>query len=124
MSMEFAKAFSALRRERGLSQKQAAEALGISQALLSHYENGLREPRLKFVVRACDFYGVSADFMLGRMNPGDRDVSRSIQTRIHEEISALQKIEEDLSHLNERLATSKMPEGPVEWEFLSRGDDE
>lgn len=35
--------------------------LGISQALLSHYENGIREPGLAFVVKACDYYGVSAD---------------------------------------------------------------
>lgn len=49
-----------------MSQRTAANALGISQALLSHYENGVREPGLAFVVRACDYYGVSADFLLGR----------------------------------------------------------
>ena len=40
--------------------------LGISQALLSHYENGVREPGLLFVRKACDYYHVSADFLLGR----------------------------------------------------------
>ncbi len=50
----------------GVSQRTAAGDLGISQALLSHYENGIREPGLAFVVRACDYYGVSADFLLGR----------------------------------------------------------
>ena len=40
--------------------------LGISQALLSHYENGIREPGLLFVVKACDYYHVSADYLLGR----------------------------------------------------------
>ena len=63
--MGFAATFSALRREAGLSQRQAAGELGISQALLSHYENGLREPKLEFVVKACTYYGVSADYMLG-----------------------------------------------------------
>ena len=57
---------SLLRQEKGISQRQAAGALGISQALLSHYENGVREPGLAFVVKACDFYNVSADFLLGR----------------------------------------------------------
>lgn len=38
----------------------------MSQALLSHYENGLREPGLSFVVRAADYYGVSCDYLLGR----------------------------------------------------------
>lgn len=63
---EFPRTLSLLRQEKGVSQRTAAEALGISQALLSHYENGVREPGLVFVVKACDYYGVSADFILGR----------------------------------------------------------
>ena len=62
----FSRTLSLLRQEKGVSQRTAASALGISQALLSHYENGIREPGLPFVVRACDYYGVSADFLLGR----------------------------------------------------------
>lgn len=66
MSSEFSRVLSLLRQEKGVSQRVAAGALGISQALLSHYENGIREPGLAFVVRACDYYNVSADFILGR----------------------------------------------------------
>lgn len=66
MKEDFARTLALLRQERGISQRQAANALGVSQALLSHYENGLREPGLNFVVKACDFYNVSADFLLGR----------------------------------------------------------
>ena len=64
---DFSRSLSLLRQEKGISQRQAAAALGISQALLSHYENGVREPGLAFVVRACDFYNVSADFLLGQI---------------------------------------------------------
>ena len=63
---EFSRTLSLLRQERGVSQRTAAGDLGISQALLSHYENVIREPGLAFVVKACDYYHVSADFMLGR----------------------------------------------------------
>ena len=66
MNEEFARTLSLLRQEKGVSQRAAAGELGISQALLSHYENGIREPGLPFVVRACDYYGVSADYLLGR----------------------------------------------------------
>lgn len=66
MASEFSRTLSLLRQERGVSQRTAAKDLGISQALLSHYENGIREPGLAFVVRACEYYNVSADFMLGR----------------------------------------------------------
>ena len=55
-----------LRKEQGISQRKVAAALGISQALLSHYENGIREPGLGFVIKVCDYYHVSADYLLGR----------------------------------------------------------
>ena len=64
--MEFNRIIKLLRTERGITQKQAAEDLHISQALLSHYEKGIRECGLDFVVRIADYYGVSCDYLLGR----------------------------------------------------------
>lgn len=55
-----------LRHGRQLSQRALAGELKISQALLSCYENGSREPGLPFVCHACDYFGVSADYLLGR----------------------------------------------------------
>ena len=63
---EFSRTITLLRKEKGITQKQAAEQLGVSQALLSHYEKGIRECGLDFVVRVADFYGVSCDYLLGR----------------------------------------------------------
>lgn len=66
MATDFSRTLSLLRQEKGISQRKAAGEMGISQALLSHYENGIREPGLAFVVKACDYYHVSADYLLGR----------------------------------------------------------
>ena len=66
MSSDFSRCLSLLRQEKGVSQRAVAKELGISQALLSHYENGVREPGLAFVIKACNYYNVSADFLLGR----------------------------------------------------------
>lgn len=66
MTSEFSRILTLLRKEKGISQKQAAAQLGVSQALLSHYENGIRECGLDFLVKAANFYGVSCDYMLGR----------------------------------------------------------
>lgn len=63
---DFPRVLALLRKEKGLSQKEAAEKLGVSQALLSHYEKGIRECGLDFLVKAANFYGVSADYLLGR----------------------------------------------------------
>ena len=66
MKSDFPRVLSLLRKEKGISQKDAAKELGVSQALLSHYEKGIRECGLDFLIRAADFYGVSADYLLGR----------------------------------------------------------
>lgn len=66
MNDSFPRIITLLRNERKLTQKQAAASLGISQALLSHYERGIRECGLDFLVRAADFYNVSCDYLLGR----------------------------------------------------------
>jgi len=66
MVQDFPRTLSLLRQERRISQRKAAAELQVSQALLSHYENGVREPGLSFVVRAADYYGVSCDYLLGR----------------------------------------------------------
>ena len=59
MSISFATKISTLRREKNITQKVAAEELGISQALLSHYEKGIRECNLSFVAKAALYYNVS-----------------------------------------------------------------
>ncbi len=66
MNAAFPRILTLLRKERGVSQKLVAAELGVSQALLSHYEKGIRECGLDFVVRAADYYGVSCDYLLGR----------------------------------------------------------
>jgi transcriptional regulator with XRE-family HTH domain len=70
MNSDFSRTLSLLRQEKGIRQRTAAGDLGISQALLSHYETGIRDPGLAFVVRACDYYNVSADYLLGRTMAG------------------------------------------------------
>ena len=65
MSVAFSAKLSMLRKEKGITQMQAAQELQISQALLSHYEKGIRECSLDFVAKAAVYYGVTADFLLG-----------------------------------------------------------
>lgn len=66
MNKEFGRIITHLRKEKSLSQKQVSSDLGISQALLSHYEKGIRECGLDFLVKTADYYDVSVDYLLGR----------------------------------------------------------
>lgn len=68
MNEFFSARLAALRKERGITQKEAAEALGVSGALLSHYEKGIRECGLQFICAAAAYYDVSCDYLLGVSN--------------------------------------------------------
>ena len=65
MSTSISTRLVSLRKEKNLSQKEAAQYLGVSQALLSHYEKGIRECGLDFLCRASNFFDVSTDYLLG-----------------------------------------------------------
>lgn len=66
MNNDFPRILTLLRKEKNISQKQAAEDLGVAQALLSHYEKGKRECGLEFLIKAANYYNVSTDYLLGR----------------------------------------------------------
>lgn len=51
----------AARVNRGLTQKQAAELLGISSVTLIKWEHGVTMPRQKSIEAICRLYGVSYD---------------------------------------------------------------
>ena len=76
VNSDFPRIITLLRKERNISQKKAASDLGVSQALLSHYEKGIRECGLEFLVKAADYYSVSCDYLLGRSpEPAGKTIS-------------------------------------------------
>jgi len=90
VNKDFARIITFLRKEKKLSQKQAAQELGISQALLSHYEKGIRECSLDFVVKTADYYNVSCDYLLGRTADRDYDAAEPVFEKGSKKQSAAQ----------------------------------
>jgi transcriptional regulator with XRE-family HTH domain len=88
---KFAENLGNLRRERKLSQRQVAGELGISQALLSHYETDAREPRLEFVVKVSDYYSVTTDYILGRTKERD-DGTAILAAKINTVVDSIEEI--------------------------------
>lgn len=54
------------RINKGLTQKQVAEGLNITRTCYANYEQGLREPSFEILRKLCDFYGITADNLIGR----------------------------------------------------------
>ena len=67
--MELGEKLKSARRERGLSQEQAAEALGVSRQTVSNWETGKTYPDILSAIRMSDLYGVSMDRLLKEETP-------------------------------------------------------
>jgi transcriptional regulator with XRE-family HTH domain len=62
----FSKKLKELRNEKKLTCKEVAEAIGLTKNAITNYESGIREPSLPILKSLCDFYDVTADYLIGR----------------------------------------------------------
>lgn len=55
-----------LRKDRNLTQKQLSIILNTTNSSICDWETGRAEPDLATLVFLCDYFEVSADYLLGR----------------------------------------------------------
>ena len=55
-----------LRTLEGENQQQLATAIGVAQSAISQWESRTNEPKASYIVKLCDHFNVSADYLLGR----------------------------------------------------------
>lgn len=51
---------------KGYTLKHVAEQLNVTIRSICRYESGEREPSIDMLKTLCDFYDVSADYLIGR----------------------------------------------------------
>ncbi len=51
-----------------ITQKDLANAIGVTQRKISFMETGTTEPSLSDIIALCNYFNVSADFLLGISN--------------------------------------------------------
>lgn len=66
MNETFAVRLRKLRERRRVSRRTLADLCGISKSAMARYERGEREPSAALVCQLADYFGVSADYLLGR----------------------------------------------------------
>lgn len=54
-----------LREDHDKTQKEIADFLGIEQTVYSRYETGRSDMKIFNIIALCEYYGVSADYVLG-----------------------------------------------------------
>lgn len=65
MNLTFGEKIKALREDMDLNQTQLGEAVNLSQRKISYIECGKFEPCLDDIIVLCNFFKVSANYLLG-----------------------------------------------------------
>lgn len=87
-----------LREARNLSQKEVSQHLMISNKLLSSYERDINDPPYSILKDICQFYNVSADYLL------DINIKESLEDdETHSELVALNPMQKRILSYYSRL---------------------
>lgn len=83
-----------LREDLDLRQIDVAKATGIDQKTLSNYETGKTNPDSYALIKLADFFRVSIDYLVGRLNIDVKDNDEIIKrlSVIQNEIENIKKI--------------------------------
>jgi Predicted transcriptional regulators len=84
-----------LREDMNLSQQIVADNLKCSRKVLSNYELDKREPDFDILVKICDFFNVSIDFLLGRTANAKYYKEMSIDQQTDKLLSYFTKLPEE-----------------------------
>lgn len=68
-----------IREERGVSQEELANLLGVKRPVISKYENGVTQLTQNILNKLCDIFDLSADYILGRASAGKLPVLGTIR---------------------------------------------
>ena len=64
-----------LRNGKKITQRQLADKIGVSKALVSKYELSAIYPSVEVLIKLCNYFSVSADYLLGLSDKIDFKVS-------------------------------------------------
>lgn len=85
-----------LRMEKGISQIQLADALGVTKQSISNWENDNIQPSIEMLVKLSKFFDVSTDYLLGL----EKKRTLSVKNLTDKQISHIQLIIDDFKNLN------------------------
>lgn len=63
--METTQRIRNIREDKDLTQQQVADGIGVKREQYRRYETGENEMKVSHIVKLCEFYQLSADYILG-----------------------------------------------------------
>lgn len=68
MDLNYRERMKALREDMDLTQAELGQVLNKSQQGYNHIETGRAELKIEDLIKLCEFYKVSADYLIGRQD--------------------------------------------------------
>lgn len=84
LEIKYPERIKALRQDNDLKQRQIARILGVAQTTYSQYELYKRPMPIECLMKLCDYYKVSADYILGFTNDKQKTLLIPDKDRIFE----------------------------------------
>lgn len=92
----FSKTLLSLRRERGMSQQQLADSMGLTRSAVGMYETGRREPDVDTLRRFAEFFHVDMNTLTTGSASGDGELDELLEAlRTREDMRMLFKLAKD-----------------------------
>ncbi|GEM_PF-825436 len=121
-----------LRLDKGLQQKDVAENIGVSPAMVSHYERGFKYPSRTTLKKIANFFNVSMDYLESNTEINDtysntNTVYEQIKNYIHEyEYEAFKKTKnkEDVTELSKFIDILRQLDNRATFEIYTNIDKE
>ena len=104
--MNIQKRIKSLRTESGLHQSELGKAVGVSAQVISNIERGYTKPSTELVNRCAKYFGVPADYLLGRTT--EQKEAPALSAKIKDRMDQLQLNPSDL------ITKSEIPEDSFE----------
>lgn len=99
MIIELGDRLRKLRMENHLRQDQVARLVGVERSSVSLWEGNLRQPSYTTLVRLANLYGVTTDYLLGRVD--DRLLDLSGLTSV--EVALVAQLVAEMTAKNKKL---------------------
>ncbi len=102
----FEKRLKKLRTEKNLTQKELGEKINLNGSTISFYERGKRIPDYKTLNQLADFFNVSTDYLIGRMNTRNHRTKKIINQLPNQVLTEADCNQDVFLHFIEILAKS------------------
>ena len=99
--MNFGTNLRNLRVQRGLTQQRLASDMGISQASITSYETGFREPNFEMVRKFAEYFHVAPSMLLPFCEVSDNEYAQRV-TSILQENPKIRDIFDQIKNFSER----------------------